>query len=222
MLNNFRDINIVVYALPEHTSGKLEPGFVVIFSSLKREMNKAFAIVADTDTTQNVDVFKLCSIIRFALRKSFTRTNIILSFERCGLWPVNCTRVMSVPRPQDVNDVQNLASVDKMHELFLKKSHEAQRSILGENDVATRIGFVVTNTGLVPKTEVAMAAPKDSSNRRLMKRQKNREKRTSVDLMCRKRSMGNASSSSAHGIRTIQVFCTPIDASTEGNANAYS
>ena len=58
-----------------------------------------------------------------------------------------------------------------MHELFLKKSREVQRTILWENDVVTRRGFLDTSTGLVPTTEASMGAARDSANRRLMKRQ---------------------------------------------------
>lgn len=85
----------------------------------------AFAILADTDVTQNVDVFKFCSVISFALRKSLTCAKIMPSFEKCRLWAVNCTRVISVPRPRGINDVQNLAAVDEMHELFQKKTQNA-------------------------------------------------------------------------------------------------
>lgn len=67
VLTHLHAHNVVVYALPAHTRGKLQPCYVVVFGVFRREMNKAFTTAALASITDPIDVFKLCLLIKHAL-----------------------------------------------------------------------------------------------------------------------------------------------------------
>lgn len=70
-----------------------------MFGVYKQEVNNAISKVAGGKRGHVIAVYQLCAILREAFHASFTRPNIVASFAGSGVWPVDKTRLMSVPRP---------------------------------------------------------------------------------------------------------------------------
>jgi len=62
VLELFQRHNVVVYALPAHTSGKTQPLDVVLFGAFKRALNNVMNEAASTDNLDNWDVFLLSAL----------------------------------------------------------------------------------------------------------------------------------------------------------------
>ena len=104
VLEHFRVNNDVFYALPAHSSVKLQTCDVVIFDVFKLEMNNTLTIIVSESEMNSIDVYQLCRIIRHAPYFALSYQNIKSSFESCGLWPIDRMKLMPVPRSQDNND----------------------------------------------------------------------------------------------------------------------
>ena len=56
VLQLFHKSNLIVYALPSHTSGKIHPLDVVVFSVFKRELNKVMNSVATREEGESCGI----------------------------------------------------------------------------------------------------------------------------------------------------------------------
>jgi len=88
-----------------HTSGKLQPLDVVVFSAFKAALNKAITGVLKADATREFNMFDYSSLLRAAYEKAFTRKNIQQSFRHCGLWPLDPSRILQAPLPKDIDQL---------------------------------------------------------------------------------------------------------------------
>lgn len=86
VLDLFKDSNIIFYALPAHTSGKLKPLDVVIFSSFKKALNDAIHLSCTEKNTDIFIIYEFCRMLNYAHRTSFTAKKYKLYLEglRCG------------------------------------------------------------------------------------------------------------------------------------------
>ncbi len=78
---------------------------------------------------------------------------IIPAFESCGLYPIDRKKLLSVHRPNDMNDVSNLISVQELVSRFIQKWEQTHRNIVGSCGVTERPGFLDTKRGLVLTTD---------------------------------------------------------------------
>ena len=92
VLQLFAENNIVIYALPAHTSGKTQPLDVVAFSVFKRKLNDIIFETADRFLGAPVTVFEFTDLLTAAYTATFTRKTIRSSFVRSGVWPVDHKR----------------------------------------------------------------------------------------------------------------------------------
>lgn len=157
VLQLFRTNNIVVYALPAHTSGKLQPLDVVAFSVYKRNLNNLIAKVVRADATDELDMFHFCAIMREAFYESFTRENIRASFKRSGMWPINADRLLGKPLPHDDDDVGTTLQPSELARVYEESRTAARRAILGNDVTLLRNGNVNTRRGAVLTSDGAMA-----------------------------------------------------------------
>eukprot|EP00171_Calliarthron_tuberculosum_P002526 IDg2526t1 len=148
-LELFEKNNVQVYALPAHTSGKTQPCDVVLFGVFKRRLNEAVQLAGSADNADQVDAFAFCAMMRFAFYKAFTRQNIQASFTRAGLWPLDATRLLSVPRPRSASNVAETIAVDALQMLYEQKREAVRTSILGDDAKVGQCGFLDTTNGLV-------------------------------------------------------------------------
>ena len=105
--------------------------------------------------------------------------NIKSSFERCGLWPIDGMKMMSVPRPQDKNDTKTLMTVEEIEQLYNGKQQDALKVAFGDIAIEVWRGFLDTTRGLVLNSEAGMnvAVLKANEVNRKRKELSDREKK---------------------------------------------
>ena len=153
ILELFYHNNIIVYALPAHTSGKLQPLDTVLFSVFKNSLNKACGRVSLVDQDKPLDIFDFCSLLREAYIDSFTVRNIRASFERAGTWPVNAKRLLNIPRPADDSPNCEIVSVEELEKALKDKEKDYRTRVLGSDAVIESSGYVSTKKGCVMTAE---------------------------------------------------------------------
>lgn len=91
VLELFKANNIVVYAIPAHTSEKTQPCEVVLFCDFQSPLNEAMSRLVDTHGVYQLKLFKYCSILRSANHTALTRHNIVAAFRGRGCGPEPAT-----------------------------------------------------------------------------------------------------------------------------------
>jgi len=165
VLELFSANNIIVYAVPAHTSGKSQPLDVVLFSSFKNALNDVALRCTSPDITQKLGIFEFFSFFREAYAKSFTTTNIQAGFRRSGLCPLDIRRLLGVPRPASSEVDAPLLSVEALEKLFEQKQEEFRRKVLGSDATMTQSGFVDTTCGQVMTAPQVLALVREKCER---------------------------------------------------------
>ena len=106
--------NIIVYALPAHTSGKMHSLDVTVFSAFKAAPNDAINIAILRSGDKNWDSFTFCRMLTFAYEKSFTLHNIQTGFRRAGLFSLDSSQLLSIPRPISHAEPDVIMEVDEL------------------------------------------------------------------------------------------------------------
>ena len=141
--------NVVVYALPAHTSGKTQPLDVVQFAAFKAALNRCVRDTAQTAPDKAWDIFDVCALLREAKVSSFNSKNVMASFRRCGVWPCDSMRLLGVPRPTDDIQSQALCSVEQLVHLLEERRSDLRRRILGDTATILHNGAFDTTNGCV-------------------------------------------------------------------------
>ena len=159
VLEHFQRHNIIVYAIPAHSSGKLQPCDTGLFGEFKRKVNSIVSDLCVGNSAEPLNVYDVCKILHRAFRFTFTAPKIASAFKRSGMWPVDPMQTMAVPRPWDCDDTNRLMSPQEMRSLFLNKCQLYRNSVLGGQEVVEmRRGFVNTTRGLVLTSSSALEA----------------------------------------------------------------
>ncbi|CAB1101083.1 unnamed protein product [Ectocarpus sp. CCAP 1310/34] len=95
-----RDLNIVLYQIPSHSSHVVQPLDVVSFGSFKREITKVLSAFPARNGGRVPAKSDMLGILGDAWLRSFSEEQNISSFAGAGLWPVDGERAMG--RLQDV------------------------------------------------------------------------------------------------------------------------
>lgn len=167
LLNN----GIIAYALPAHTSSVLQPCDLVVFSKFKTELNKAISDLVIPGLYTSIDMFQICTAMRTAYNAAFTYINIVASFRRSGLWPLDATRFLKSPLPKDHDAIDVIVSSNELFALMQSKREAARQNILGNDVTVAHCGFVDTTRGAVLNSEHALALAVQKSNNDREKRQ---------------------------------------------------
>eukprot|EP00171_Calliarthron_tuberculosum_P002273 IDg2273t1 len=157
----FHDNGVVVYALPAHTSGKTQPLDVVTFSVFKNALNEALNAAASTDKLDVYNTFDLCGMLKTAFEPAFSEQNIKSSFARSGIWPLDPSRLLRVPRPAASTNLSSVLSVEKLQEMLDVKLNAARRAVIGEDAELLSCGYVDTTSGAVVTSTRAMQLAAD-------------------------------------------------------------
>jgi len=188
VLELFERNNIIVYALPAHTSGKSQPLDVVLFGSFKRALNNKMSDISSRDGMSNWDVFTLCSLMMSAYADAFTSKNVKAGFRRSGIWPLDSSRLLSTPRPAAPNNLETILGKEQRAALFEEKRTEMRSIILGTDAVLQSTGYIVTTCGEVMTSSNEMALMRASSNRaRAVRDEAQKKSREREIIMARKR-----------------------------------
>ena len=120
-----------MYAIPAHTSGKLQPCDAVLFSVFKAALNKALAATINANVQSQIDSFMFLAMLRYAYKEAATSASIRVSFRRCGMWPLNAARLFNQPRPHDVDEIDTILSPEELRQKLEEKYADARRNMLG-------------------------------------------------------------------------------------------
>lgn len=154
-LNILQKGNVIAYCLPSHTSGKTQPLDVGVFGPFKSNISAEVLRATRTFADPTFDQFDLLHMIRQAFEKTFTTSVISSAFRKSGMWPVDSTHLLSVPRPAAYNEPNTVLSTDD-----LKRMMEEKRSAVRNGDclqpVVSKRGSIDTANGLVVTSEGAL------------------------------------------------------------------
>lgn len=148
-LEKLHNHNIIVYALPAHTSGNTEPLDVNIFSPSKAALNEAINIAVSKEDPNKWDTYSSCNMMRFAYEESFSIHNIKARFRRSGIWPFNASHLLSILRPRSHEEPGITMSVTELECLFEQRRRDMRKFGLGSDSEVTNSDFVDTTNGQV-------------------------------------------------------------------------
>ena len=108
----------------------------------------------------------MCSLIRHAYDRSFTKQNIQASFRRSGIWPLDHTKLLNVVRPSTAGSAASIMSPEDLYDAFKKRQEEMRGEVLGSDANIGRSGFIDTFKGSVVTSSKALelARMKHASN----------------------------------------------------------
>lgn len=149
VLQLFNDNGVVVYALPAHTSGKTQPLDVVAFAVFKNALNEALHTAASADKLDTLNTFDFCSLLKTAFDSAFSKSNIMASFRRSGIWPLDPNKLLRVPRPASGQELTRVLGVGELKALLEEKLGRARRGVLGEDAALLSNGYIDTQKGAV-------------------------------------------------------------------------
>ena len=92
VLELFNKINIIVYALPAHTSGKKQPLNVVLFSTFKNALNESTSLACSRGRIDVFNVLDFYGMLTHAYQAAFTKDNIVTAFTKSDIRPVDSSR----------------------------------------------------------------------------------------------------------------------------------
>ncbi|KAJ8963711.1 hypothetical protein NQ314_005432 [Rhamnusium bicolor] len=88
-INYARNHGIHLLSFPPHTSHKLQPLDVGVYSSFKANCKTAFNNWMATNPGKQITIYDIPALSNIAFKNSFTIKNITSSFKKSGLWPIN-------------------------------------------------------------------------------------------------------------------------------------
>lgn len=109
----------------------LQPLDTVLFGCFKQKVNANITAIAKARADAVIDLSQLCAIRRDAFCHAFTRPNVVTSFARAGVWPVDHTCLLSVPRPRSKHD-QRTARMAEIEQMLINKQDDAARAIVSK------------------------------------------------------------------------------------------
>ena len=153
VLELFHLNDIIVYALPAHTSGKTQPLDTVLFSVFKQSLNRIINNITLSEEQRELNMFDICALLSRAYEESFTPSNIRAGFRRAGVWPVDATRILNVSRPLNSCPNAEILTVEQLAAEFEKKRVAFRDHVLGSDAVMMDNGYVDTTKGCVMTSE---------------------------------------------------------------------
>ncbi len=78
-------------------------------------------------------MFDFCSVLLQDYKASFTQSSIPASFRRAGLWPLDPTKLLGVPRPRSACSIAPVLTVYDLEKLVEAKRVSARDAVLGCN-----------------------------------------------------------------------------------------
>ncbi|KAJ8927483.1 hypothetical protein NQ314_020055 [Rhamnusium bicolor] len=88
-INYARNHGIHLLSFPPHTSHKLQPLDVGVYSSFKANCKTAFNNWMATNPGKQITIYNVPALSNIAFKNSFTIKNITSGFKKSGLWPIN-------------------------------------------------------------------------------------------------------------------------------------
>ena len=157
---------IIAYCLLAHTSGKTQPLDVGVYGPFRSRLHDEVHTAEQCGYGSEFDQFDLLHMITRAYAASFTKTNILSSFRKSGLWPFDGSALLGVPHPATASEPDAMITVDQLSAMLYAKRAQAREGNCLQ-PIEIRRGFLNTTQGLVVSQEEAMRsiAEKESPER---------------------------------------------------------
>lgn len=175
-LENFEQNGVCVYALPAHSSGKTQPLDVVLFSLFKKHLQDTIEMAACLEKVSMFDGFAYCAMLRTAYLLTFAYKNIRASSARSGIWPVDPSCLLGVPRMRSAKKCNEVLTVDELERLFKTKREAARVAILGADTklqlsrlVDTRNCMVLTSARAMELARWKAGVEKEKREKKIMR-----------------------------------------------------
>lgn len=119
-LDILKNGSVIAYCLPSHTSGLLQPLDVGIFNLFKAYLRDEIAEAARSHANLEFDQFDYLHMKKRAFTKEFTAPNIVSSFKKAGVFPLDCSKVILTALPASFDDVQTTVTATELQQLLSK------------------------------------------------------------------------------------------------------
>lgn len=182
VMEMFEKNNVVVYSIPTHTSGKLQPLDVVTFAVFKSTVDETLASVVGGGTRTQLNMYNICEVLRSTYFNAFTHDNICSSFRRIGIWSLDSTRLFNKSCPNDSDDIGTLLVAEALVQMYEEQRMVARRTILGEDVNLLRNGNVNTRRGSVLTSAGAIRAARDKSQADELRIERERAEKAECEL----------------------------------------
>ena len=164
-LSLFRQNRVIVVALPAHSSHRLQPLDVSVFSAYKSYME---AEMHQASSVRSVlSAFEIGSIISNAFGKCMTISNMRSGFMRCGIWDpkTSSTNIEYLNHllVTEKTDSRILPTLDDLVKAYWRKGRSLLREANVEESVTTKIS---TTKGAHLTSEVVLQALRQRNERR--------------------------------------------------------
>lgn len=100
-----RRLGIDLVTLPAHTSHKLQPLDVSVFSPFKNYFKQQRSKWMSNNPNIEIGREELATIASMTFKQALTPANIISGFRRTGIWPLNRSALQNDMRPSEAFDV---------------------------------------------------------------------------------------------------------------------
>ena len=84
-----KENKVILFVLPAHGSHLLQPLDVGVFKPFKTAYNKECQAFMRTNVGRQITRYDICNLVCKAYPKALTPSNIISSFRKIGIWPLN-------------------------------------------------------------------------------------------------------------------------------------
>lgn len=147
VLELFAKNNVIVYSLPSHSSGKLQPLDFVLFGVFKNALRSITVEVFAANDGVPLNQRDFCSILRAAYKRSFTKSNFKSAFRRVALWPVDASLFTSSRVPEDNTPGAPFATVEELEAAVQQMRVQMRDEVLGARAEMTQSGFLDNTRG---------------------------------------------------------------------------
>eukprot|EP00171_Calliarthron_tuberculosum_P022368 IDg22368t1 len=156
VLEFFEKNNVVIYALPAHTSGNTQPCDVVLFGAFKRKLNESFLLAASTEHVDRFDTFEFCALMRTAFYAALQGTISAPRFV-AQAFAHSTSQGFSPSLYRALPSLWRTSCACKRYKSSMSKKRNAVRSsILGSDARIAACGYLDTGNGLVLTSVQAM------------------------------------------------------------------
>ena len=165
-LNLLKENNILVVALPAHTSHRMQVLDYTVFSPFKNSLTKRInerIILVGASAMRN-DVYTLCELVHEAYKEAVTYKNIVAGFKACGIWcNILKTADPSVIKPSDITNVDGYGDRHQAFDNFLElvEQFKSSRQLFHSDGIVMDSGHLSTTSGALLTSPGVLKALQD-------------------------------------------------------------
>lgn len=117
------------------------------------------------------DSFTFCFMLKFAYEKAFSNHNIKTAFRELGVYPLDPSQVLGVPRSKNAQNIDLMLDVGRLGGQFEEKRSIMRDEVLGSTATLGKNGFVDTSEGEVLTSVKALHLAKAKHQSDVIKRE---------------------------------------------------